>query len=181
MLLAEEQIAELLQKAENADSTPLQDGLTIPGEIKRRQDRIAKLREAKEATEARAKERLVEEQAAYQEKLAARQAKEQSSGKKPPGKAPEPPAEGPRDKDQYNFTDPESRIMKVRGGFAFPEAHRKRLRTSNACENVNGQIKKRTRVVGLFPSEESLLRLVTGVLIEISESWETGKTYLTLS
>ena len=65
--------------------------------------------------------------------------------------------------------------------FAFPEAHRKRLRTSNACENVNGQIKKRTRVVGLFPSEESLLRLVTGVLIEISETWETGKIYLTLN
>lgn len=65
--------------------------------------------------------------------------------------------------------------------FALPEAHRRRLRTSNACENVNGQIKKRTRVVGLFPSEESLLRLVTGVLIEISETWETGKTYLTLS
>ena len=65
--------------------------------------------------------------------------------------------------------------------FALPEAHRKRLRTSNACENVNGQIKKRTRVVGLFPSEQSLLRLVTGVLIEISETWETGKAYLTLS
>jgi transposase-like protein len=65
--------------------------------------------------------------------------------------------------------------------FALPEAHRKRLRTSNACENVNGQIKKRTRVVGLFPSEESLLRLVTGVLIEISETWETGKSYLTLN
>jgi len=64
--------------------------------------------------------------------------------------------------------------------FALPEACWKRLRTSNACENVNGQIKKRTRVVGLFPSEESLLRLVTGVLIEISETWETGKTYLTL-
>ena len=65
--------------------------------------------------------------------------------------------------------------------FAFPEAHRKRLRTSNACENVNNQIKRRTRVVGLFPSEESLLRLVTGVLIEISETWETGKVYLTLN
>jgi transposase-like protein len=65
--------------------------------------------------------------------------------------------------------------------FALPEAHRKRLRTSNACENVNAQIKKRTRVVGLFPSEESLLRLVTGVLIEISETWETGKVYLTLN
>ena len=63
--------------------------------------------------------------------------------------------------------------------FALPETHRKRLRTSNACENVNGQLKKRTRVVGLFPSEESLLRLVTGVLIEISETWETGKAYLT--
>ncbi len=65
--------------------------------------------------------------------------------------------------------------------FALPETHRKRLRTSNACENVNGQIKKRTRVVGLFPSEQSLLRLVTGVLIEISETWETGKAYLTLN
>lgn len=117
MQLAEEQIAELLQKAEDADSTPLQDGLTIPEEIKRREDRIAKLREAKQAMEARAKERLIEEQAAYQEKLAARQTKEQSTGKKPPGKVPLPPKEGPRDKDQYNYTDPESRIMKVRGGY----------------------------------------------------------------
>ncbi len=45
---------------------------------------------------------------------------------------------------------------------------------------LNG-LKERTRVVGLFPSEESHLRLVTGVLIEISETWETGKTYLTPS
>ncbi len=115
MQLAEEQITQLLQKAEDADSTPLQDGLTIPEEIKRREDRLAKLREAKQAMEARAKQRL-EEQAVYQEKLAARQAKEQSTGKKPPGKAPTPPKEGLRDKDQYNYTDPESRIMKVRGG-----------------------------------------------------------------
>jgi transposase len=117
MKLAGEQIAQLLQKAEDADSTPLQDGLTIPDEIKRREDRIAKLREATRAMEQRAKERLIEEQAAYQEKLAARQAKEQSTGKKPRGKPPEPPQEGPRDAGQYNFTDPESRIMKVRGGF----------------------------------------------------------------
>jgi putative transposase len=65
--------------------------------------------------------------------------------------------------------------------FAFPEAHRRRLRTSNACENVNRQVKTRTPVVGLFPSEESLLRLVTGVLIEISETWKTGKAYLSLN
>jgi transposase-like protein len=65
--------------------------------------------------------------------------------------------------------------------FSFPEAHRKKIRTSNACETLNSQIKRRTRVVGLFPNEASLLRLVTGVLIEISETWETGKAYLTLS
>lgn len=62
--------------------------------------------------------------------------------------------------------------------FTLPKDHRKRLRTSNACETLNNQIKRRTRVVGLFPSEESLQRLVTAVLIEISESWETGKVYL---
>jgi putative transposase len=62
--------------------------------------------------------------------------------------------------------------------FSFPEARRKRLRTSNMCETLNSQIKRRTRVVGLFPNESSLLRLVTGVLMEISEEWETGKVYL---
>jgi transposase len=117
MKLAEAQIAELLQKAEDADSSPLQDGLSIPAEIARREERLAKLREAKQAMEERAKERLVAERAEYEAKLAARQAKEESTGKKPAGKSPEPPQEGPRDKDQYNFTDPESRIMKSGKGF----------------------------------------------------------------
>lgn len=61
---------------------------------------------------------------------------------------------------------------------SLPENIRKRLRTSNMCENLNSQINRRTRVVGLFPNEASLLRLVTAVLMEISEGWETGKTYL---
>jgi putative transposase len=65
--------------------------------------------------------------------------------------------------------------------FSLPEAHRKKTRTSNACETLNSQIKRRTRVVGLFPNEASLLRLVTAVLIEISETWETGKAYIKLS
>ncbi len=65
--------------------------------------------------------------------------------------------------------------------FSLPEAHRKKTRTSNACETLNSQIKRRTRVVGLFPNESSLLRLVTAVLIEISETWETGKAYLKTS
>ena len=62
--------------------------------------------------------------------------------------------------------------------FSLPENVRKRLRTSNMCENLNSQISRRTRVVGLFPNEASLLRLVTAVLMEISEGCETGKTYL---
>lgn len=62
--------------------------------------------------------------------------------------------------------------------FAFPEAHRRRLRTSNMLERINREIKRRTRVAGLFPNEASLLRLVSAVLMEISEEWETGKLYL---
>ena len=61
--------------------------------------------------------------------------------------------------------------------FSFPEASRQRLRTSNMCEAPNSQIKRRTRVVCLFPNEFSLLRLVTGILIEISEEWEANIVY----
>lgn len=61
------------------------------------------------------------------------------------------------------------------------EPLRKRLRTSNMCENLNHQIKRRTRVAGLFPNEASVLRLVTAILMEASEEWETGKSYLTLT
>ena len=63
--------------------------------------------------------------------------------------------------------------------FALPAAHRKRLRTSNLLERLNREIKRRTRVATLFPNEGSLLRLVTGVLMEVSEEWETGKRYVT--
>jgi hypothetical protein len=63
----------------------------------------------------------------------------------------------------------------------FEEAQRRRLRTSNMCENLNRQIKPRTRVIGLFPNENSVLRLVSAILMETSEEWETGKVYLTLT
>lgn len=117
MLLAEEEITQLLAKAEDADSTPLEDGLSIPSEIKRREDRLAKLKEAKAVMEERAKVRFEEEMAEHQEKLEMRKAKEKSTGRKPGGKKPKAPEEGPKAKDQYNFTDPESRIMKTGGSF----------------------------------------------------------------
>jgi len=64
--------------------------------------------------------------------------------------------------------------------FAFPEAHRRLLRTTNGLERLNQEIRRRTRVARLFPNEASCLRLVTAVVMEISEEWETGKTYLTI-
>ena len=64
--------------------------------------------------------------------------------------------------------------------FALPPAHQKRMRTSNALERVNQEIKRRTRVARLFPNEASLLRLVTALLAETSQEWESGKIYLNM-
>ena len=58
--------------------------------------------------------------------------------------------------------------------FRLPPAHRVRLRTTNMLERVNRELKRRTRVATLFPNEASLLRLVTAVLMELSEEWETA-------
>ena len=62
--------------------------------------------------------------------------------------------------------------------FALPVHHRRRMRTSNVLERLNREIKRRTRVATLFPNEASLLRLVSAVLVEVSEEWETGRIYL---
>jgi putative transposase len=64
--------------------------------------------------------------------------------------------------------------------FTLPEAHRKKLRTTNSLERLNKEIKRRTRVATLFPNEKSLQRLVTALLSETSDEWETGKIYLTM-
>jgi transposase-like protein len=63
--------------------------------------------------------------------------------------------------------------------FRLPPAHRPRLRTTNMLERINRELKRRTRVATLFPNAASLLRLVTAVLMELSEEWETGKRYVT--
>ena len=64
--------------------------------------------------------------------------------------------------------------------FAFPAARRKRLRTNNGLERLNKEIKRRTRVATLFPNEASVLRLVSAVLSEISDDWETDRSYLNM-
>src|SRR6059058_6419905 len=87
-------------------------GWWIASEIARRQDRLARLAEAKAVLQARAQERAAAEQADYEAKLAQRAERERTTGRRPRGRPPTPPVPGPRDGDQYNFTDPESRIMK---------------------------------------------------------------------
>jgi transposase len=110
------EVAELLAKAEAADQTDLPDGLSIPEELARREQRLVEIARARAVIEARAKERHAREQAEYEAKMAARAAKTAATGKKPRGRPPVPPVEGPGSADQVNLTDAESRIMPVPGG-----------------------------------------------------------------
>ena len=64
--------------------------------------------------------------------------------------------------------------------FGFPPSHRRRLRTTNLLERLNEEIRRRTRVARLFPNEASCLRLVTAIVMEVAEDWQTAdKRYLT--
>lgn len=100
------EIEQLLAKADGADATPLQDGLTIADELKRRHERKARLARARAEIEARASARAQTERAEH----------------RPEPAGPPPPAE-PKPKDQYNFTDPESRIMPAGGAGRFEQAY----------------------------------------------------------
>ena len=104
-----------------ADQGSLPDGLVVSDEIALREARLARLAEAKAVLEARAKEREALEQAEYDAKVRERQTKARRTGKPPRGRPPSPPPPGPRDDDQYNFTDPESRIMKNSTNKAFDQ------------------------------------------------------------
>lgn len=87
--------------------------------------------------------------------------------------------------DKYQKSSPklaawmEENVPEGLSVFRLPASHRRRLRTSNMLERLNREIRRRTRVATLFPNEASLLRLVTAVLMEQSEEWETGKRYVT--
>jgi len=114
-----QEMEELLALAEQADQIELPDGMVIEDGITFRKNCLTNLAEAKAVLEARAQDRYETEQAEYQAKMRAREEKAQRTRRKPRGCVPQPPVPGPRDKDQYNFTDPESRIMKnsTDGGF----------------------------------------------------------------
>jgi len=110
------EVAELMAKAEAADQADVPDGMSIPEELARREQRLAAIARAKATIAARAKERHAREQAEHDAKMAERAAKTAATGKKPSGRVPQPPLEGPLPTDQVNLTDEQSRIMPVAGG-----------------------------------------------------------------
>src|SRR5690606_7854402 len=120
-----EEISRLMRVAEGADNTPLREGVDIPAEIARREERIKKLQQAQRAIEERHEREAAEE---YEEQCRAHVEKtgqavektinrEKGKGRKPPD-PPAPPPLAPDDKAQHNFTDPDSRIMPDKGSFS---------------------------------------------------------------
>ncbi|MGZ4995975.1 MAG: IS1182 family transposase [Methylobacter sp.] len=110
-----EEVQTLLKKAADVDQEELADGIDLPAEVARREDRLKALTEAKAKIAERVKERDEQAQKDYQEKLARREAL-RVAGKKPRGKEPKAPEIGPQAKDQINLTDEESRIMPSANG-----------------------------------------------------------------
>ena len=110
------EVADLLAKAEAADAADVPDGMSIPDELARREERLRKIAEARATIEGRARERHAREKAEHDARMAAREARTAETGKKPRGKPPAPPTEGPLPTDQVNLTDAELRIMPAAGG-----------------------------------------------------------------
>ena len=136
--LLRKEVKQLTAKAEQIDNVPLDDGLSIPDEIVRREDRIKSLEHARAMIEARYEEERRQKQAEYEEKKAAHE--EKRKNRKPRGKAPAPPSAEPPEKKQYNFTDPESRIMKAGSGDHFEQAYNAQAAVDTETYLIVGQL-----------------------------------------
>ena len=118
----EGEVQALMAMAEKADREARSDTLKIPEEIARREKRLAKLKQAQGVIEERHAARLVEKQREYETKMAEREAR-RKRGERIGGKEPKPPSATPEAKEQYNFTDSESRIMKAGNGEHFEQSY----------------------------------------------------------
>ncbi len=98
--------------AQQVNNSAIPDGMVIQDEVRLHKAKLERLAQAKTVLKQRAQVRYEAEKAEHEAKMREREAKEKEWGRKLPGTKPKPPTAGPRDKDQYNFTDPESRIMK---------------------------------------------------------------------
>jgi transposase len=125
------EVEELINKAEDADSTPLEDGTTIPDEIIRREDRIEQLKIARDEIEKRFEKERVQKESEYKEKL---KDWEDREGKRR-GRKPQEPSKSPAGNKQYNFTDSDSAIMKAGNGKHFEQSY-----NAQAAVDVEGSM-----------------------------------------
>jgi len=139
MAQLELEVQELVQRAQQAENQESKEQLDIPAELTRREDRKAALQQAREVIEARAKEMAVANQADYEAKQAKRQA-QRDAGKKPRGREPKPPSATPESKAQYNFTDPQSAIMKAGSGQHFEQSYNAQAAVDGAMFIVGARV-----------------------------------------
>ena len=134
------EVAQLFRLADQANRHELPDGLNVADEIALRQERLARLAEAKQVLQARAQEHQAAEQAEYEAKQRCEPRPSAPAASR--GRPPTPPSADPQDKDQYNFTDPESRIMKCSSSAGFEQAYNAQVavaRTASSSWRVASQ------------------------------------------
>jgi transposase len=132
------EVEELIVLGETADGEGLPEGMDLEFEIALREERLLNLEQAKAVLEARAEERHEAEKAEYEAKLREREEKAKRTGRKPGGRPPQPPKAGPRAKDQYNFTDPDSRIMKNSNNKGFDQHYNVQVAVEQECRLIVG-------------------------------------------
>jgi len=150
------EIAGLLRKAQDADAVPLSDGLTIPQEVQRRVDRKAQLAKARAEMEARAYARMQAEKQEYEAQMAEIRAKT-AAGEKHKSWPHRPSGPTPGPKEQYNFTDPESRIM-ITGGMHFEQAY-----NAQAAVEVDSRLIVGQRVTNVPNDQPQLVPTVRAI------------------
>ena len=132
------EVEELIALGERADQEGLPEGMDLEFEIALREERLLNLAQAKAVLEARAEERHEVEKAEYEAKVREREEKAKRTGRKPGGRPPHPPTAGPRAKDQYNFTDPDSRIMKNSNNKGFDQHYNVQVAVEQECRLIVG-------------------------------------------
>ena len=132
------EVEELMALGEKADQEDLPEGLDVGVEIDLREERLSNMTQAKAILEARAEERYEAEKAECEAKMREREEKAKQTGRKPGGRRPKPPTAGPRAKDQYNFTDPDSRIMKNSNNKGFDQHYNTQVAVDQDCRLIVG-------------------------------------------
>ncbi len=134
------EVQELIPHAKRADAQETKTpGLDLPAELQRREQRVTALQRARQVIEERAREWAAAQQPGYEAKVAAREA-QRAAGKRPRGPEPVPPSSVPEAKDQCNFTDPESRIMKAGNGQHFEQAYNAQAAVGGAMLIVGARV-----------------------------------------